>query len=137
MGQLKGVGNMQTVVLIIALWLILVGIYGAVSLLRGQPRPARKETHRHIPRRAANEQPRGAGAVIREVPSEAPNAILSEVDLLRAQVRHLRSEVFAMSGKDPEPVDKNKSRRYRAGAYNDLPRPLRRHLRETRGVRTA
>ena len=124
---------MQTVVLIIALWLILVGIYGAVSLLRGAPAPERKVTHRHIPRRAATEQ---RGAVIRDVP-EAPNAILSEVDLLRAQVRHLRSEVFAMSGKPPEPADKNKTRRYRAGAYNDLPRPLRRHLRETRGVHSA
>jgi hypothetical protein len=57
--------------------------------------------------------------------------------MLRAQVRHLRSEVFAMAGKPPEPIDKNKQKRYRAGTYNDLPRPLRRHLRETRGVRTA
>ena len=67
---------------------------------------------------------------------DAPNAILSEVDLLRAQVRHLRSEIFAMADKpqvETEPAAKPK--RYRG--QSDLPRPLRRHLRETRGVRTA
>jgi len=106
-------------------------MYGAISLLRGQPQTAKRETHRHVPRRSAQQH-----GVVREVP-EAPNAILSEVDLLRAQVRHLRSEVFAMAGNPPEPVEKKTSRRYRAGANSDLPRPLRRHLRETRGVRTA
>jgi hypothetical protein len=67
---------------------------------------------------------------------DAPNAILSEVDLLRAQVRHLRTEIFAMADKPAVEVgNANKPKRYRG--QNDLPRPLRRHLRDPRGVRTA
>jgi hypothetical protein len=68
---------------------------------------------------------------------DAPNAILSEVDLLRAQVRHLRSEIFAMADKPQVEIGEsaNKPKRYRG--QPELPRPLRRHLRENRGVRTA
>jgi len=129
---------METVVLVIALWLILVGIYGALSLLSSapdglQPRAQRRPKAAQVRPSAPHVERYGAPFNIEQ---DAPNAILSEVDLLRAQVRHLRSEIFAMADKpqlDVEPAGKPK--RYRG--QNDLPRPLRRHLRETRGVRTA
>jgi hypothetical protein len=129
---------METVVLVIALWLILVGIYGALSLLSGAPKGSQPRAQRRP--KAAQMRPSAPhveryGAPF-NIEQDAPSAILSEVDLLRAQVRHLRSEIFAMADKpqaDVEPAGKPK--RYRG--QNDLPRPLRRHLRETRSVRTA
>ena len=129
---------METVVLVIALWLILVGIYGALSLLSGSPAQAKS---RLMPRRTgatqleppdAHAEPYGAPY---DMEHDASGAILSEVDLLRAQVRHLRSEIFAMADKVQVAAGGNKPRRYRG--QTDLPRPLRRHLRETRSVRTA
>ena len=128
---------METVVLVIALWLILVGIYGALSLLGGtgnsaQPRAQRRPKAAQVRASAPHVERYGAPYNIEQ---DAPNAILSEVDLLRAQVRHLRTEIFAMADKPAE--DKaGKPKRYRG--QNELPRPLRRHMRETtRGVRTA
>ena len=130
---------METVVLVIALWLILVGIYGALSLLGGtntasQPRAQRRPKAKASQMRASAPHGERYGAPY-DIEQDAPNAILSEVDLLRAQVRHLRSEIFAMADKPAEDKAANKPKRYRG--QNDLPRPLRRHLRETRGVRTA
>ena len=129
---------METVVLVIALWLILVGIYGALSLLSGAPRASQSRAQRRP--KAAQVRPSAPhveryGAPF-NIEQDAPNAILSEVDLLRAQVRHLRSEIFAMADKPQAETEfAAKLKRYRG--QNDLPRPLRRHLRETRGVRTA
>ena len=117
---------MQTVVLVIALWLILLGLYGAISLLLAEPATRRAPATRRSMPRPRNTRP----PVIHH---DAPTAILSEVDLLRAQVHHLRSEIL-VSG-SPE-LDKAKPRKYRS-ASADLPRPLRRQLREARGVRTA
>jgi hypothetical protein len=131
---------METVVLVIALWLILVGIYGALSLLSGTPGAARPRAERR-PKAAAQVRPSAPHVERYGAPynmeQDAPNAILSEVDLLRAQVRHLRSEIFAMADKPPVEVGGagNKPKRYRG--QPELPRPVRRHLRETRGVRTA
>ena len=125
---------METVVLIIALWLILVGVYGALSLLSGPPRQAQGRPQRRAKARPAQSQ-QYVQSYDYDLERDASGAILSEVDLLRAQVRHLRSEVFAMSGTPQEDKSANKPKRYRG--QTDLPRPLRRHLRETRGVRTA
>jgi hypothetical protein len=129
---------METVVLVIALWLILVGIYGALSLLsgapNGQPRAQRRPRAAQVRESAPHVERYGAPYNMEQ---EAPNAILSEVDLLRAQVRHLRSEIFAMADKPAAEVGSaaNKPKRYRG--QPELPRPLRRHMRENRGVRTA
>ena len=123
---------METVVLVIALWLILVGIYGGLSLLSGPPRNAQPRAQRRPKARQAAPQ---QYAQAYDLERDASGAILSEVDLLRAQVRHLRSEVFAMSATPQEDKPAAKPKRYRGQA--DLPRPLRRHFRETRGVRTA
>jgi hypothetical protein len=127
---------METVVLVIALWLILVGVYGALSLLSGSPAQARaRRQQRQARSRASAPQVEPYGAPY-DIEQDASGAILSEVDLLRAQVRHLRSEIFAMADKPQVEVGGgNKPKRYRG--QSDLPRPLRRHLRETRGVRTA
>ena len=127
---------METVVLIVALWLILVGIYGALSLLSGPPRSASGRPQRR-PKAARQQAPQQFTQPYNydyDLERDASGAILSEVDLLRAQVRHLRSEIFAMSDKPREDLS-SKPKRYRG--QTDLPRPLRRHLRETRGVRTA
>jgi hypothetical protein len=127
---------METVVLVIALWLILVGIYGALSLLSGPPRRVQgRQQRRSKAREAAPQQFTQPYNYDYDLERDASGAILSEVDLLRAQVRHLRSEVFAMSGTPQEDKSNPKPKRYRG--QTDLPRPLRRHLRETRGVRTA
>jgi hypothetical protein len=60
--------------------------------------------------------------------------LFSEVDMLRAQVEHLRTEVTALSGSSVRP-EKPRIKRYRTGAYTDLPRMLRRHVREARNLR--
>jgi len=59
----------------------------------------------------------------------------TEVDFLRAQVEHLRSEIYAMSSDQPVPSrkDRPKQRRYRTGNYTHLPRTLRRQVNEARG----
>jgi len=129
---------METVVLVIALWLILVGIYGALSLLSSapgtsQPRAQRRPKAAQTRASAPHVEPYGAPYNLEQ---DAPSAILSEVDLLRAQVRHLRSEIFAMADKPQVDVG-SAGKPKRSRGQNDLPRPLRRHLRETRGVRTA
>ena len=131
---------METVVLVIALWLILVGIYGALSLLSGAPKQSQPRAQRRP--KAAQTRPSAPhveryGAPV-NIEQDAPNAILSEVDLLRAQVRHLRSEIFAMADKpqvETQIGSATRPKRYRG--QSDLPRPLRRHLRETREIRTA
>jgi hypothetical protein len=127
---------METVILVIALWLILVGVYGALSLLSGTPKQARRQRQPRSTKMrpsAPHIEPYGAPY---DLEQDASGAILSEVDLLRAQVRHLRSEIFAMADKPQVEIGgANKPKRYRG--QTELPRPLRRHLRETRGVRTA
>jgi hypothetical protein len=62
-----------------------------------------------------------------------------EVDYLRAEVQHLRSEINALSydaPAGPAPAgrqDRPKQRRYRTGNYTQLPRVLRRQVKEARG----
>src|SRR5687767_12364777 len=108
---------METVVLVIALWLILVGIYGALSLLSGSPSGQQARSQR---RPKAVKQPRASAPRVEaygapyDLEVDAPSAILSEVDLLRAQVRHLRSEIFAMADKPAYEDEKaGKPKRYR------------------------
>jgi hypothetical protein len=61
----------------------------------------------------------------------------TEVDYLRAEVQHLRSEITALSYDQPAvPAgrqDRPKQRRYRTGNYTQLPRVLRRQVKEARG----
>jgi len=116
----------ETLVLIVAFWLILIGAYGVMTLRPrgGEPRaeaapaPARS-------RAAASRRPAASQRPARP-PTE--DARPSEVDLLRAQVEHLRTEVLALSSTAPQP----RIRRQRPAPEADLPRPLRRQVREAR-----
>jgi hypothetical protein len=58
----------------------------------------------------------------------------TEVDFLRAQVEHLRSEVNALSS-NPERFERPQQRRYRTGNYTHLPRTLKRQVNEARDFR--
>jgi hypothetical protein len=59
--------------------------------------------------------------------------LFSEVDMLRVQVETLRSEMSALNG-GPR-GERARLRRYRLGQYTDLPRTLRRQVREVRSFR--
>ena len=72
--------------------------------------------------------------VIREMTAPSADA-LSEVDLLRAQVEELRSEIAALSGAAPARPERTRTRRHGLGLYTHLPRLLRRQVREIRSVR--
>jgi hypothetical protein len=88
-----------------------------------QQEPVRPATRREDPK---PQQPRRFELPARPRPTE--------VDVLRAQVQHLRSEIVAMSS-DGEPVrqDRPRQRRYRTGNYTHLPRKLTRQMNEARG----
>jgi hypothetical protein len=114
-------------VIIVAFWLMLVGIYGGLSLMNSSRR-----------RRARAHQSatvRSAAVAARTVAKDQPvlGGLFSEVDMLRVQVEDLRSQVVALSS-SARP-DRPRLRRYRTGVYTDLPRMLRRHVKEVRSVR--
>jgi hypothetical protein len=54
--------------------------------------------------------------------------------MLRAQVEHLRTEVVALS-ETATRHEKPRTRRYQTGVYADLPRMLRRHVKDARSER--
>ena len=120
---------MEILAIIVAFWLLLVGIYGGTSLAGSSRR--RKQTARR------NAGLRSAAVAARTgAPADQPvlGGLFSEVDMLRAQVEHLRTEVTALSGTAVR-QEKPRIKRYRTGAYTDLPRMLRRHVREARNLR--
>jgi hypothetical protein len=120
---------LEILAIIVAFWLMLVGIYGGLSLVGS----SRKR--KHSVRRTATV--RSAAVTARTgAPADQPvlGGLFSEVDMLRAQVEHLRSEVVALSGSSVR-QEKPRLRRYSTGAYTDLPRMLRRHVREARNLR--
>lgn len=80
--------------------------------------PSYDEPRYHAPRYVAPTQPQDA-----------------EVSFLRAQVEHLRSEIYALSSESVRKVERPKQRRYRTGNYTALPRTLRRQINEARGFR--
>ena len=122
----------EILIIIVAFWLILVGGYGAMTLLNGKP-------GRPTPRRAAAAAPR-ARIAPKNGQQPLPGApaqlggLFSEVDMLRAQVEHLRTEVVALSDVASR-YEKPRTRRYRTGVYSDLPRLLRRQVKEVRHIR--
>jgi hypothetical protein len=113
----------EILVIIVAFWLLLVGAYGGLMLFNGRDagsarRPAR--SGRSLP--GTNEtQPMGG--------------LFSEVDMLRAQVEHLRTEVVALSETAAARHERARTRRYQTGVYTELPRMLRRHVKEARDDR--
>jgi hypothetical protein len=93
-----------------------------------EPAIARPTPRRELPRR----QPAEAQQARRfELPARPKP---TEVDFLRAQDEHRRSEIDAMSSDPPAGrQDRPKQRRYRTGNYTHLPRKLTRQVNEARG----
>jgi hypothetical protein len=74
--------------------------------------------------------------VIREVRPPAERTF-SEVDLLRAQVEELRTELAALSSSPATRPERPRLRRHGIGLYTYLPPALRRQVREVRSSRRA
>jgi len=89
--------------------------------------PARQEAPRQEPPRREPSRP----AVAHFDFPVRPQA--TEVDFLRAQVEHLRSEIYALASEQPRRSERPKQRRYSTGNYTHLPRTLRRQVNEVRG----
>jgi hypothetical protein len=135
---------METVLVIIAVWLIVSGLYGISPLLRRRAR-----LRLAVPRRApapppevlepTAENPFANAVPLRPSQTTPPQSglsgLFSEVDQLRVQVERLRSEVIALSGAMPGRLERPRRRRYSMGLYADLPRLLRQHVREVRSER--
>jgi hypothetical protein len=124
----------EILVIIVAFWLILVGGYGALTLLNGKAaRPAARRAAAPAPRiRIA---PQNGQQPLPGAPAQTQlGGLFSEVDMLRAQVEHLRTEVVALSDVATR-YEKPRARRYRTGVYSDLPRLLRRQVKEVRHIR--
>jgi hypothetical protein len=123
----------EILVIIVAFWLILVGGYGALTLLNGKAtRPAAR---RAAPAPRVRIAPQNGQQPLPGAPAQTQlGGLFSEVDMLRAQVEHLRTEVVALSDVATR-YEKPRTRRYRTGVYSDLPRLLRRQVKEVRHIR--
>jgi hypothetical protein len=127
---------MEVLVVILAVCLVMLGIYGALPLVRSllvrvsrQERlavPTTRSERSDIFASLGRPEPRGGQTQV--------EGLFSEVDLLRAQVQHLRSELVAYSG-TPRVDQRPRLRRYGIGLYTRLPRVLRRQVREIRSTR--
>lgn len=125
---------MEILVIIVAFWLMLVGVYGGWSLRNGSQRGsvARRAGQAAAPRVRLAQWDRKPSPVKREAVKLEP--LVNEVDMLRAQVEHLRTEVVALSDVAGR-YERPRTRRYRTGVYADLPRILRRQVKEVRNIR--
>ena len=146
---------MEILVIIVAFWFVLIGVYGALPLFRGRPLWGGSEvatavtTERRAPirqsfapERRIRERANGLAALSQAVAaSRAANenavsvgGLFSEVDLLRAQVEQLRAEVGASAGTGHW-GEKPRTRRHGSGAAAYLSSDLRRQVREARSTR--
>jgi hypothetical protein len=115
----------EILVVIVAFWLLLVGAYGGLTLISARNKESRRRQTQAAPRvRAEREEAAPLGG------------LFSEVDMLRAQVEHLRTEVVALSETSTR-GERPRTRRYQTGVYADLPRMLRRHVKEARSEKHA
>ena len=142
---------MEIIAVILAIWLVLLGLYGAWPYLGAinfgalieRPQTALRPS---IDLQARyNDQIAAAAAALAQPDLRLPHrpearasvpGLFSEVDMLRAQVEQLRSEIVALSATQAR-ADRPRLRRYRTGVYTYLPRPLRQHVREVRVNRRA
>jgi hypothetical protein len=132
----------EILILIVAFWLIIIGVYGAFFLPDGS-KPRRTAQVSGTPfheafaasQREKQRRPlislRGASPFKTSAP-ERRTEEYSEVDFLRAQVEQLRSELVALTGSGR--VERPR-RRAGTGMYTLLPRDLRRQVHEVRSVR--
>jgi hypothetical protein len=114
----------EILVIIIAFWLLLVGAYGGLQLLGARNKQGQ--------RRQA--QPAARSRTAAGAKDEPLGGLFSEVDMLRSQVEHLRTEVVALS-ETATRQERPRTRRYQTGVYADLPGSLRRHVKEARDER--
>jgi hypothetical protein len=131
---------MDIVIAIIGVWLVLLGAYGLLPVLRrnggreGRPPKVRIESA-WTPASdsapiAASPSPEKQYVGTRQVAAQAgPD---SEIDFLRRQVEQLRSELVAYSGRPALRDERPRLRRYRVGLYTRLPSFLRQRIRESR-----
>jgi hypothetical protein len=123
---------MEILVIIVAFWLVLVGAYGGFSLYSSSSR-------RGSMRRSNAKPPRVRIRRFEQTPLSGVaepqlGGLFSEVDMLRAQVEHLRTEVVALSDVASR-HERPRMRRYRTGVYASLPGRLRRQVKEVRSIR--
>ena len=147
----KESGPLETIVLILAVALIGIGIFGAWPLLAGeggQRQAVRRSTAGGVLLNRGSSAPNRevAQAFQRQVkaaasamtgarkPAQPAEMLASEVDLLRMQVEKLRTEIVTLSG-TRERFEKSRVRRYRTGVYSYLPPILRRQVSEVRQSR--
>ena len=118
---------MEIFAVIVGFWLVLVTIYLGLVVVAAYRRGQQNKAHAGI-RSAAFSARTGTS-------TDQPvlGGLFSEVDMLRVQVETLRSEMSALNGAPRG--EKARLRRYRSGQYIDLPRTLRRQVREVRNFR--
>ncbi len=113
---------MEILVVIVAFWLLLVGAYGGINMLISRGKANRRTLHSL---RFRNASPATSAPL---------GGLFSEVDILRAQIEHLRTEVVALS-ETATRHERPRTRRYQTGVYSELPVMLRRHVNEARSER--
>jgi len=123
---------LEVFVIIVAFWLILVGVYGGLSLVNSGRK--QRPLQRSLPAASARPRPLPRPAADGRISDAALGGLFSEVDVLRAQVEHLRTEVVALTDAATR-FERPRLRRHRTGVYTQLPRILRRQVREARFVR--
>jgi hypothetical protein len=118
---------LEIAAVIVGFWLVLVIIYTALAVIAAYGRRKREKAQGSI-RSVAFSARTGAS-------TDQPvlGGLFSEVDMLRVQVETLRSEMSALTGAPRG--EKARMRRHRLGQYTDLPRTLRRQVREVRNFR--
>jgi hypothetical protein len=116
---------LDSLVIIAGLWLVLIAVY--VGLVAYAAYRGRRQANR----RQATIR---SGALTSSDPTSRGGSF-SEVDTLRLQVETLRSQMSAGGGSPRS--EKARLRRYASGQYAELPRSLRRQVREVRNYRHA
>ena len=119
---------MEILAAIIGFWMILVGTYIVLTVSTVRRRQELEEHQQAGIRSAAFSARMGTS-----IDQPVLGGLFSEVDTLRIQVETLRSEMSALNG-DPR-GERARLRRYRSGQYTELPRTLRRQVREARNFR--
>jgi hypothetical protein len=123
---------METLLLIAAFWLVLLGVYGAFFLPKNAAEAEARHRARAVVATVATTYAPGRRPAIRQNLPELPaSTTVTEVELLRAQVEQLRSEILALSSGERT---QRRSRKTPAPVA-DLPQPLRRQVREVRSTR--
>ena len=124
---------MEAIIIVVAFGLIIGGVYGIVTVFRRDSLEASGEPSNHATFAAPPATVR-ALSPLPPSPRASLGGLFSEVDMLRAQIEHLRSEVVALSGGSAR-GERPQQRRYLTGPYAYLPRELRREVHKVRSIR--